>query len=69
MTKRKKKPPATLNMSFDEALVRFVQTDPKELADLHDKVQREGEETERYVNDRERSIRRGARRATKRFRL
>jgi hypothetical protein len=68
MTKRDKEP-TDLEMDFGEALRRFIQTDPKELADLAEEAQRKGENVERYVQERIDSIRRGARRAPKRFRL
>lgn len=67
MTARKKKP--SLDMPFEEALARFISTDPKELEDEIAKVKADAEETERYVEERRQSIKRGARRAPKRFRL
>jgi hypothetical protein len=66
---RKRKPPPTLSIPFEEALARFVQTDPKEIADTYDQVRRDEEELDKHVAERERSIRAGARRAPKRFRL
>jgi hypothetical protein len=58
-----------LDMSFDEALKRVAQTDPKELADAFAETERENEEAKKYVEERRESIRKGARRAPKRFRL
>ena len=63
------KEPALLEMPFQEALSRFIQTDPKELVDLAEKIKRQDGEIERYVDDRQRSIRSGARRTGKRFRI
>jgi hypothetical protein len=67
MAKHKKK--FSLGVSFDEALRRYAQTDPKELADMIEQAKRKGEKVERFIEERESSIRRGARRAAKRFRL
>jgi predicted CopG family antitoxin len=67
MAKRKKL--FHLDMSFDEALRRYVQTDPKELADMIEEAKRKGEEVERFIEERVDSIQRAARRAPKRFRL
>lgn len=69
MSERKKKPSALSDLAFDEALARLIQTDPKELADTLDKIKREDREVKEYVEERRQSIRRGARRAKKRFRL
>ena len=67
MAKRKKL--FHLDMSFEEALRRYVQTDPKELADMIEEAKRAGENVEKFIEERIGSIRRGARRAPKRFRL
>jgi hypothetical protein len=70
MSARKKdSPPTELDMLFGEALARFIQTDPRELTKEIEKANKEAEETERYAAERRDSIRRGARRAPKRFRL
>jgi hypothetical protein len=61
--------PLKLDMSFEEALRRLAQTDPDEARDELEKIAKKEEEVERYVREREDSIRRGARRARKRFRL
>ena len=67
--KKKREPPLVLNIGFEEALARLVQTDPKEMADTYEQVRRDEEEVEKYVAEREQSIGRGVRRAAKRFRL
>jgi hypothetical protein len=54
---------------FDKALRRLAQTDPKELKDAFAEAQRESDEVKRYVEERKESIRKGASRAAKRFRL
>src|SRR5580704_13022180 len=66
---RKSRPPALADMAFDEALARFIQTDPREVADEIDEIKRRDREVTEYVDERRRSIRQGARRAKKRFRL
>jgi hypothetical protein len=66
MKKRDKDPPE-LDMEFGEALKRFVQTDPKELSDMIEEAKRRGEAIDEYIEERKRSIRRGARRAPKRY--
>ena len=69
MTSAPKKKRKLFGMAFDEALARLLQTDKKELEDTVDQVRREEAEAERYVEERRESIRKGARRAPKRFRL
>ena len=70
MTDRKKRePPLTLSLGFEEALARLAQTDPKDIAAAYEQLQRDDKDVDRYVEERERSIRNGARRAGKRFRL
>jgi len=69
MTSVPKKKRNLFGMAFDEALARFLQTDKKELEDAVDQARREEAEAERYVEERRESIRKGARRAPKRFRL
>lgn len=39
--KKKREPPLILNMGFEEALARLMQTDPKEIADTYEQVRRE----------------------------
>ncbi|MGB6538435.1 MAG: hypothetical protein WBF58_21025 [Xanthobacteraceae bacterium] len=69
MSERKRTPTALSDLAFDEALARFIQTDPKELADSLEEIKRRDREVEEYVNERRASIKQGARRAKKRFRL
>jgi hypothetical protein len=66
---RRRKAPTLSDMSFDQALARFIQTDPREVADEIDEIKRRDREVMDYVEERRRSIRQGARRAKKRFRL
>ncbi len=56
-------------MGFDEALARFIETDREEVEDAMKGVERDDREVREYVEERRDSIRRGARRAGKRFRL
>jgi hypothetical protein len=67
--KRKATAPAVPEIPFSEALARLIQTDPKEIADLMERVKRQEKDVDRYVGERERSIRSGARRTGKRFRI
>ena len=71
MTNHKKLagPPPFPDMPFEEALARLLQTDPAELADSVKETREKEKEVERYIEERRDSIRRGARRAPKRFRL
>ena len=73
MTERKKprkEPDMDLtDMGFDEALARFIQTDPEEAKDAAKSVDRDDEKVRKYVEERRASIRSGARRSGKRFRL
>jgi hypothetical protein len=57
------------NIGFDEALARFIQTDPAEAEAAAESVRREDEEVRKYVKERSDSIERGARRSRARFRL
>lgn len=59
--------PFKLDMPFEEALRRFVQTDPEEVKTEREKIVEKEKEVEQYVREREQSIRNGARRAGKRF--
>lgn len=56
------------NLSFDEALARFIQTDPKELADIHERVAKDAEEIERDAKEHFSDIRAGGRRFKRPFR-
>jgi len=58
-----------LGMDFTEAVKRFAQTDPKELAEEKKRSEEEIQEIDRYVEERQESIRKGARRTKHRFRL
>jgi hypothetical protein len=61
--------PFKLDMGFMEALRRFAQTDPDELAEAKKKAEEEIREVDQYVEERKESIRRGARRTKHRLRL
>ena len=67
--RKKDDPNVFAGMAFDEALARLVQTKPEEISDFFDQVKKDEEEAGRYVEERRESIRKGARRASKRFRL
>ena len=69
MTKKRKKGADLHDLSFQEALGRFLNTDPKELEEEIERVKRKQEAAEQYVEERKKSIRKGARRANKKFRL
>ncbi len=66
MTAHKKKP--SLETEFEKTIARLLQTDPKELADALEQAPKKQRDIDRYVKEREESIRKGARRARKRFR-
>jgi hypothetical protein len=70
MTARKKKPPTTLDMSFEEAITRFARTKPGEVADAiaKDLADRMRDATKRVKDARE-DISRGARSSKERFRI
>ena len=61
--------PFPTDMTFEEAVARLIQTDPKEIADARKRVRAAQEDTKKYVEERKESIRRGARRAKSRFSL
>lgn len=66
----KDRPDLLIGMMFDEALTRVVQkTDPKEVREAIAQAIQDGEEAKKYVEERRDSIRKGARRAPKNFRL
>lgn len=67
--KKKREPPLALSMGFEEALARFAKTDPKEIADAHERVRSAQGEVEKNVAERRDSIRSGARRTKHRFRI
>lgn len=56
------------NIGFDEALARLIQTDPKELADVHERVARDAEEIERDAKKHFKDIRAGGRNFKRPFR-
>jgi hypothetical protein len=66
---RKNKSGGLIGMAFDEALARLLQTDKKELEDAFEKARQDEAEAKRYAQERQESIRKGGRRAPKRFRL
>lgn len=53
----------------ENALARFLRTDPAQFATAHDRVRVGQSEVDRQVDERRDSIRRGARRSQARFRL
>jgi hypothetical protein len=70
MTERKRKPPISLDMSFEEAITRLARTKPGEVADaitrdLADRMK----ETSKRIKDAREEISRGARTRKERFRL
>lgn len=65
----KRKLPAVLDVPFEEALARFLQTDPAEVINAHQRVRQAQEDVEKHVRERRESIRRGARRSSGKFRL
>lgn len=57
-------------MDFDEALARLIQTDPEELADHKERVEKRVGATKRNVEETREQVRRGGQREPgKRFRL
>lgn len=68
MTDRRNKVPTTLE-AIERAAARVLRKVSDEIADAPERARRGQEEVERYIDERERSIRSGARRAGKRFRL
>lgn len=70
MTDRKNKPPASLDMSFGEALERFAQTKPGELAEtLAADVLQGRERAKKQIERARQEIEDGARPRKGRFRL
>jgi hypothetical protein len=66
---RRQQQPTPSDLSFDQALANFIQTDPRELADEIEQIKRQDREVSDYVEQRRGSIRQGARRAKERFRI
>ncbi len=70
MTGRKQKPPVSLDMSFGDALERFAQTEPEELAEsLAADVLKARERVKKRVKKTRQEIEDGALPKRKRFRL
>ncbi len=69
MTDPKEQPQISPDIPFDEAITRFIQTDPKELADAHRRLRDRQEEINRGAKEVEAEIRGGIRPPGKRFRL
>jgi hypothetical protein len=69
MNDRKKKgsEAAELDMSLNDALARFIQTDPKELADAFERNKQSIEEIQRSADERRQRLRAATRGPTKRF--
>jgi hypothetical protein len=72
-TKKKGKETGFFGAKLEEMLARFIRTKPdsidKGLNDAIDESLNKEAEVEQYVEERRQSIRKGARRAGKRFRL
>lgn len=70
MTGRKKRePPVVLDMPFEEAMARFVQTDPREIADAYQLVKTRQEEIIKNVEAQRRLIQNAGRPSGKRIRI
>jgi hypothetical protein len=69
MTKGKRKAPAKRDMTFGEALRRFVETTRAEISETRGKINEDQQEVDRYVENLEEEIKRGGRRPRRRFRL
>jgi hypothetical protein len=69
MTEGKEKPPTRSDMTFGEALKRFLETTRAEIFEAREKIDKDHERVDRYVEDLEREIQRGGKRPRKRFRL
>jgi DNA anti-recombination protein RmuC len=69
MTAKKKKPSNIVGMPFDEALARFLQTNPSEVADEFAHVKARQEEIRKDAEERKKLIKSSGRPAGKRFRL
>jgi hypothetical protein len=71
MTARKKRKPSAdiSDLGLGEALARLLQTSRAELADVVEQVDREDKQVSDYVEERRKSIKKGARRTGSRFRL
>ena len=70
MTDDPKKPPEpSLDMPFDEAMKRLIQTDPGELADAHERIRQEQAEVRARVKEARNDINRGIRPPGRKLRL
>ena len=69
MTNRKRDVPDFPAISFDEALGRLLQTDPKELVDVFKQNRKLSDEIERSVDERRERLRAATRGPKKKFRL
>ena len=67
--RRKREAPLILPMGFEEALARLIQTDPAEIIDARERVNKAQEDVEQNAAERRDSIKRGARRTNHRFRI
>ncbi|MFN3818539.1 MAG: hypothetical protein ACK4R0_06030 [Blastomonas sp.] len=56
------------NLGFDEALARLIQTDPKEIANLHERVAKDAKEIESDAKEHFDDIKSGGRRFKRPFR-
>lgn len=69
MTDPKDKSSPPPDMPFDEALARFIQTDPRELADAMERVRRGQAEVEKRAHEIREKIQAGVRRPGRKLRL
>jgi hypothetical protein len=70
MTKRKEKTPSPkYDMNLNEALARFIQTDPKELADAFERNARRAKEIKRSAEERYERLRAATKGPEKKFGL
>jgi hypothetical protein len=64
----KRKPDKDMfDLDFDEAMARLMLTVPEEVEDMVEAIKKEDEGVKAYVEERQDSIRRGARRTKHRF--
>ena len=69
MTKKRKELEKRIGLAFEEALARFIQTNPKEVADQFIEVKARQEEVRKNAEERKAFIERAGRPGGKRFRL
>ena len=66
----KRKPDKDMvDLEFDEALMRLLQTSSEEVEDIIEAIKKDDEGVKAYVEERQDSIRRGALRSKHRFRI